>query len=246
MRDLHGADSLNDLMKYGLKTNFKPPQLRSEPKVSFIMGRGSYKSPSALRDGSPTDSETVIDATPGKCDPKPVCISNPLTLNINSTQFAFPPCINIHRCDGCCPTNENCVAIGTHEVKLQKVGIISFDGESQPAYDETSVIALNHTECQCQCQWKNDDDCRTVNPNLIRNPLACECICPEEMYCDAFHQFDKESCSCKCRKDIFSRLETNCKMRGFHWNDLNCKCEAVRKNNYRYSRSVRIINRGEM
>jgi len=39
----------------------------------------------------------VKDATPGKCDPKPECISNPLTLDINSYQMAFPPCINIHR-----------------------------------------------------------------------------------------------------------------------------------------------------
>ncbi len=39
----------------------------------------------------------VKDATPGKCDPKPECISNPLTLDISSNQLAFPPCINIHR-----------------------------------------------------------------------------------------------------------------------------------------------------
>ncbi len=189
--------------------------MRSSVRVAPILGRSDYKGKSI--------AEETIEATPGKCDPKPVCISNPLTLNINSTQFAFPPCINIHRCDGCCPTNENCVAIGQHLVKLHKVGIISFDGESTPVYDETSVLVSNHTECQCQCKWKTDADCRVENANLIRNPQACECTCPEEMYCDAFHQFDKESCKCKCRQDIYSRLEQNCGARGFFWNDNNCK-----------------------
>lgn len=236
MKDLHSANNLDDLMGYGIKRN---GQLHGgRLKVAAIFGRTNYNGPTQL-----TQNSNVIDATPGKCDPKPVCISNPLTLNITSTQFAFPPCINIHRCDGCCPTNENCVAIGSHEVELHKVGIISYDGENSPAYDETSVTVSNHTDCQCQCQWKNDEDCREENPNLIRNPQACECICPETLYCDAFHQFDQESCKCKCRQDIFSRLEQNCDFRGFYWNDDSCKCEAVRKNSYK--RSVRVIRRNQ-
>lgn len=234
MRDLHGANNVYDLMSYDLK--FKQLS-RPRVKVAAVMGRGSFNAPSAIK-----QEEDTIDATPGKCDPKPVCISNPLTLNITSTQFAFPPCINIHRCDGCCPTNEKCVAIGEHEVKLQKVGIINFDGENQPVYDETSVSVLNHTDCQCQCQWRSDEDCKAMNPNLIRNPHACECTCPEELYCDPFHQFDQDSCSCKCLKEVFGRLEKNCELRGFNWNDEKCKCEPVRKRVY--SRSVRLVKLG--
>ena len=65
---------------------------------------------------------TIKDATPGKCDPKPVCISNPLIEKIStSNQVVFPACINIHRCEGCCPQNEKCVATKTQTVKLKNV-----------------------------------------------------------------------------------------------------------------------------
>lgn len=116
--------------------------------------------------------EETKDAVPGKCDPKPVCISNPLILNISSTQLAFPQCINIHRCEGCCPTNEKCVAVGSHEVKLQKVGIINFEDGNEPQFSETFISVLNHTDCQCQCQWQTDQDCKAVNPNYVKNENA--------------------------------------------------------------------------
>ena len=138
------------------------------PKTNPIFGRASVKGAmlaEALR-------EDVKDAQPGKCDPKPVCISNPLTLNITSTQYAFPPCINIHRCDGCCANNEKCVAIQSHEVKLQKVGVINFEEDNSPKFAETFISVLNHTDCQCQCQWQTDEDCKAVNPNYVKNEYA--------------------------------------------------------------------------
>lgn len=238
MKDMYAANSLNDLMKYGIKPNFKQGfQIKKAP----LLGRGSYRSgPVAMVQ----QQSVAIDATPGKCDPKPVCIANPLTLDIKSTQYAFPPCINIHRCDGCCHTNEECVAIGTHEVELQKVGIITFDPASENTFDETSVTVLNHTDCECQCQWKNDQDCQKINSNLVKNPHACECSCPEEVHCDAYHQFDRESCKCKCKERYYSRLQQSCEFKGFDWNEEICKCEAVRKVRNLYSRSVRMINRG--
>ena len=158
--------------------------------------------------------------------------------------MAFPPCINIHRCDGCCNKNEQCAPIGQHEVKLQKVGIINFDGESQPEYDETIVTVMNHTECQCQCQWKSNADCRNINQNFVLNPHACECICPEEIPCDAKHEFHQNTCSCKCKDSVYGRLEQNCIMRGFKWNDALCKCEAVKAtvNKPVFSRQIRIID----
>jgi hypothetical protein len=65
---------------------------------------------------------TIKDATPGKCDPKIVCISNPLTATIySSNQIVFPACINVNRCEGCCPSNEKCVAIKVEIVKLKNV-----------------------------------------------------------------------------------------------------------------------------
>ena len=172
---------------------------------------------------NPITAGDVKDATPGKCDPKPVCISNPLTLNLNSNQLPFPQCINIHRCEGCCPTNEKCVAIKTHEVKLQKVGIINIDEENNLKYNESLVSVSNHTDCQCLCQWESDDDCRKININYVKSPFSCECLCPEEMPCDAYHEFDKEACVCKCKKDKFARMELSCRTRGFVWNDTLCK-----------------------
>lgn len=181
------------------------------------MGRSGLN-PAAIVSGD------VKDATPGRCDPKPVCISNPLTLNLNSNQLPFPQCINIHRCEGCCPTNEKCVPTKTHEVKLQKVGIINIDEENNLRYNETMVSVSNHTECQCQCQWDSDEDCKQINANYVKNPYACECVCPDEITCDAYHEFDTESCGCKCKKDKFGRMEQLCKGRsGFVWNDILCK-----------------------
>lgn len=38
-------------------------------------------------------------------------------------------------------------------MKLQKVGIITFEGEHSGKYEDKTVTVSNHTECQCQCQW---------------------------------------------------------------------------------------------
>lgn len=216
IKDLYNAD-INDLQKLGIHFAPRPASFRGRSSG----GRVRMGEISSLE-------EETKDAVPGKCDPKPVCISNPLILNISSTQLAFPQCINIHRCEGCCPTNEKCVAVGSHEVKLQKVGIINFEDGNEPQFSETFISVLNHTDCQCQCQWQTDQDCKAVNPNYVKNENACECVCPTEMYCGPLREFDSETCSCKCRKANFARLEQSCKIRGFTWSDQNCKCEVTR------------------
>lgn len=217
MKDLYSVSSLSELTKLGINIPYKPQPMN-------IMSRSGLNINNPFK--SALTSPDIIDATPGKCDPKPVCISNPLTANLSSNQLPFPPCINIHRCDGCCPTNEKCVAIKSHDVKLRQVGIITFVGENQGKYDEQLVNVANHTECQCQCQWETDDDCRKLNKNFIKSKHECLCECPEELSCDAFHEFDTDSCSCKCRKDRYLRLEQNCKLKGFSWNDSDCRCEV--------------------
>jgi hypothetical protein len=172
-------------------------------------------------------SDDVKEVTIGKCDPKPVCISNPLTTKVTTpNQIPWPPCINIHRCDGCCPSNENCVAIKEHEVKLQKVGLIEYGDRN--VFNEMLTSVTNHTECQCQCKWLSDADCKLENENFIKNPNGCECICPDRLYCDAFHEFDKNTCSCICRRDRFEKIEQTCKFRNFNWNVNTCKCESAR------------------
>lgn len=162
----------------------------------------------------------TVKAIPGKCDPKPVCITNPLIVNLTPSESVFPPCINIHRCDGCCPINENCVAIQSDELKLSDVVVINMD---KGKYQDNIITVQNHTSCECQCIWKTDEDCQKENPNFIKNPDACECICPEEMICSNFHEFDQETCSCKCKKNKFSKLEQICKTRGFDWNEEFCR-----------------------
>ena len=180
-----------------------------------VIGRSG--SPGALR------TADVKDATPGKCDPKPVCISNPLILNVSASQLAFPPCLNIHRCDGCCPTNEKCVAVKSHEVTLQKVGIVEIMDGTEALYTEKLVSVTNHTECQCMCQWKSDEDCKKINPNYVKSMNYCECECPKVVICSAYHEFDKETCACKCKIEKFSRMEHNCRTRGLFWNDKDCR-----------------------
>lgn len=222
-KNLFNMNNLADLRKIGVL-------LPAERKP--VIGRsGPVKAPAALTAYGSTDS--VNDAIPGKCDPKPVCISNPLTADLNSNQLAFPPCINIHRCDGCCPTNEKCTAIRSHDVKLQKVGVISVEGENQLRYEDKMITVQNHTECQCQCQWETDDDCRRVNKNYVRSINQCECECAnEDLSCDSRHEFDRESCSCKCRRDKYGVMENNCKAdrhkATFVWRDDTCICEPIR------------------
>lgn len=203
---------MNDLVKLGVQLPLGKP--------SAILGRGSPNGKTA-----PLPGNDVKEASPGKCDPKPVCISNPLTLNLTPTQLAFPPCINIHRCDGCCPTNEVCVPIKSHEVILTKVGIINFEGEGVPKYNESYAPVLNHTECQCQCQWDTSEDCKKLNPNFVKSDQFCECVCPEELQCSAFHEFDREMCICRCKRDKFERLEEQCRSKGFSWNTSVCRCD---------------------
>ncbi len=53
-----------------------------------------------------------------------VCIANPLNEKITgSNQVVFPACINIHRCDGCCPQDEKCVATNVTTVRMKNVRI---------------------------------------------------------------------------------------------------------------------------
>lgn len=232
MRNVYKMGDISDLVKKGviIKNRVEPigPTGKHGAPQAIII----RPSPITGRSGpaqSVFDAQSdVKDATPGKCDPKPECISNPLTIDIKPNQLAFPPCINIHRCDGCCPANEKCVAIKSDEIKMQKVGIITFDAASQPSYEDKMVTVSNHTDCECQCQWESDADCQKVNPNFVKSSYECGCECPEELPCDSLHEFDKESCSCKCRKDKFLRLEQTCRIKSFEWSDLKCSCGVSR------------------
>ena len=48
------------------------------------------------------------------------------------------------------------------------------------------------------------------------------------MFCGSLREFDSESCSCKCKKANFGRMEQICKSRGFTWNDTQCRCDTTR------------------
>lgn len=173
-----------------------------------------------------TSSQSLADAkeaTPGKCDPKPVCITNPLVSELKSNdEIAYPPCINIHRCDGCCPSNEECVAIVTEEIKLKNVAVLALQNGQVAGYVGDVITVTNHTECECQCKWKSDNDCKEINPNYVKHQYACECVCADHFRCGALHVFDRNSCSCKCHSR-FSLSERSCKARGFSWNNNLCR-----------------------
>lgn len=173
-----------------------------------------------------TSSQSLAEAkeaTPGKCDPKPVCITNPLSSDLKSNdQIAYPPCINIHRCDGCCPSNEECVAIKTEELKLKNVAVLALQNGQVAGYVGDVITVNNHTECECQCKWKNDNDCKEVNQFYVKHPYACECVCSDHLFCGPLHHFDRDSCSCKCHSK-FNLSEQSCKARGFSWNSNLCR-----------------------
>ena len=122
MRDIYNMKSIDDLTKHGIKTHSN--QKLYSFKLIFFNIKIDYLEASVIADSSGHNQKGIIgrpspiihgqihgragpasisvasdvkDATPGKCDPKPECISNPLTLDISSNQLAFPPCINIHR-----------------------------------------------------------------------------------------------------------------------------------------------------
>ena len=108
---------------------------------------------------------------------------------------------------------------------FQKIGIVEIKPGNEAQYTEQLVSVANHTECQCMCQWESDEDCKKINPNFVKSLSFCECECPEVMDCDALHEFDRNTCGCKCRSDTFGRLEKSCRTRGFSWNELSCRLE---------------------
>lgn len=181
------------------------------------------KPASIIGRSGPQNLADAKDATPGKCDPKPVCITNPLTSNLKSNdEIAYPPCINIHRCDGCCPANEICMPIKSEDLHLKNVAVISLQNGKVSGEIGDIITVTNHTECECQCKYKSDEDCQSIHPNFVKHPDACECVCSNELNCNSLHYFDRESCSCKCHVK-FTHSERNCRARGFVWNEHYCK-----------------------
>ncbi|CAF0734657.1 unnamed protein product [Brachionus calyciflorus] len=211
MKDLFKANGLADLQRMGIKMKQKP---------SGIIGRTNGQ-----------DLADAKDVTPGKCDPKPVCITNPLASNLKSNdEIAYPTCITVHRCDGCCASNEVCVPIKTEDLKLKNVAVISFQNGQLNGLVGDVISVTNHTDCECQCKWKTDSDCQEINKNFIKSPDACECTCPiNELKCSGSHIFDSSICDCKC-KDIYDKSESNCRSKGFFWNSKICKCNVFKTN----------------
>lgn len=167
-------------------------------------------------------SSEVKEAQPGHCDPKPVCIPNPLSAQ-NDFYIAWPQCITIHRCGGCCAHNEICEEVSSENVTLNKVAIV-YDNR----IEEKIITVVNHTKCDCKCKWEDDYSCKLINKNYIRDPYSCNCICPQVKICSPLHEFDNGSCNCICNREKYDTLIKTCRTRGFFWNDILCRCETNR------------------
>jgi hypothetical protein len=167
-------------------------------------------------------SSEMKEAQPGHCDPKLVCIPNPL-FSQNDFYIAWPQCITIHRCGGCCAHNEICEAVLSENVTLNKVAIIYDD-----RIEENTITVVNHTKCDCKCKWESDYSCKLINKNYVRDPYSCNCICPQVKVCSPLHEFDHESCNCICNKEKYDNLMKNCRIRGYSWNEILCRCETNR------------------
>jgi hypothetical protein len=85
-----------------------------------------FKKPAPAKFFSSLESP-LEPVTAGRCDPKPVCIPNPLNSNsLSNNQIVFPQCVNIHRCGGCCSNNYECVASKTKIINFKEVNLVRF------------------------------------------------------------------------------------------------------------------------
>lgn len=81
----------------------------------------------------------------------------------------------------------------------------------------------NHTACECECQWKSDEDCKVINPNYVKDDNSCSCRCPVVSNCDYNQEFDYKSCKCVCNKEQYSNQISVCKRRNLTWNEDTCR-----------------------
>ena len=94
---------------------------------------------------------------------------------------------------------------------------------NEVVFTEKFIVVQNDTECDCQCPFQTDYDCKKVNPNFILSDIECGCTCPQKILCSSLHQFDSAKCKCMCNKDKFSKLEATCSSLGLRWNESECK-----------------------
>lgn len=69
-----------------------------------------------------TSMASIKIAVPGHCEPRRTCVPNPLLQNLSSSsEIAFPTCIDIFQCGGCCPMNLNCKAVAFEDINFRGV-----------------------------------------------------------------------------------------------------------------------------
>lgn len=241
---MYDIESIDELWKLNLTVikldDIKENKTKNSHLDSFSVGSWAKSASSSRSWSSSSSSKSNEDqqrkqVTVGKCDPKLVCIVNPLILTITSTyDVAFPACVSIHRCGGCCfdDIDSECKPNQTEIVTFGGVAII--DTMTRVAM-ETTIQVENHTKCACGPKWNGDDDCKKLNANFIYIANENRCGCPQSAYtvtsslssCNSspYHEFDENSCKCICKKNKYETEKICRKNPSLYWNEKICDCE---------------------
>ncbi|XP_077984267.1 uncharacterized protein LOC144438913 [Glandiceps talaboti] len=183
----------------------------------------------------------------------PVCAPKPTAVAIPSDPdpyvYIWPPCVELHRCGGCC-NNElfSCEATTTANVDV-KVYRSQFDPEYPDVIKIERVATFtmtNETSCACSCKVKlhhcnlgihRHENCQCVCIQTDRDcPVRkvwddgiCDCVCrapPEDRFCYSKKKsWNNNTCRCECRR------HDTCEV-GYIWNSVKCRCERERRVNH--------------
>nr|XP_002733316.2 PREDICTED: vascular endothelial growth factor C [Saccoglossus kowalevskii] len=164
----------------------------------------------------------VADLPP--CVPRLAMV--PIPKDRDPAVFLWPPCVELHRCGGCC-NNELfvCEATKTNSVDV-KVYRTSFDQKNPEALPVEGIQTFrltNETGCECSCKVKSDH----CNLDIHRHE-NCQCVCkqPEKgVTCMERKVWDESTCSCLCKASMSDRI---CYPRKKMWDDSTCQCECKR------------------
>ncbi|XP_070552919.1 vascular endothelial growth factor A-like [Ptychodera flava] len=159
-------------------------------------------------------------AVPPPCQPRPTSV--PVPPNSDPYVLYWPPCVELHRCGGCCSSELfTCEASATHnvDVKVYRARSDPTNEDAVPIERIETFKMTNETQCKCDCKVK-PHDCNLA----IHRHEYCQCVCiQKEHSCPARKVWDDRTCGCVCRKPA---QERNCFGRNRIWRESTCQCEC--------------------
>lgn len=159
------------------------------------------------------------------CEPewRTINLSEYTHTNLDVDTVAFPRCIRVPRCGGCCGPSDvlQCLPtkITTRDVSrvLQRLTPGSKDSKNtieemvQVEYHEACACQCKIQEkdcdlnthvydkdlCMCRCPETSDQEKCMSHPAKYWNQAVCACVCKQTRRCSTGLAFSHESCSCQ-------------------------------------------------